>query len=263
MRARALRSLRRYGKLRASILHYIVRKVRPFRVIMRDALCAFALLTGLAILSLFLFDLSGPRGQSLGNVVGGAVGALAAFYAAYWTLSAADRERALERAYAASAFINTAMGRYHDLRRMADNLTAPDNTDPVVHFLGVPRQRIALSPRQDSPALMDEFARHFIYEVCELNDLDRRLQQANDCLESATSHHAQAQAGLVGRELANGVAYLRIAADAWSNIVDGFAFARRTARRDDGTGFDYELGARKLAADFAAVAQRLPNAEVL
>ncbi|MCZ8122347.1 MAG: hypothetical protein O9277_02865 [Magnetospirillum sp.] len=238
------------------------RRVRPFRILGQDVLLIAAFLAVVAILIVFFSDLGGSPAQALGNVIGGAVGAFAAFYVAYWSLTAADRERRIERSYAAAALVNAAMDRYYDIRRVVDRLSRIADPDFARNFATITPNEIHLPERAIRPELVAEFARQFIYETHELNDLDRRLRQADQCFGNAYRHHAAIQPELVPLELAKGIAYLRIAGEAWRNIVDGYAFARRAAKRDDGTSHDYERGAENLLEDIEAVARRLPSVDL-
>lgn len=262
MRARTLKALRRYQRWRSRSISVLIRRIRAFRILGQDIFLIAATIAVVTILLAFFLDLSAPRAQALGNVVGGAVGAFAAFYVAYWSLTAADRERRIEKSYAAAALVNAAMDRYYDIRRVADRLSEIVGPDIASSFSTITPNEIYLPERAILPELLAEFARQFIYETHELNDLDRRLRQADQCFGNAFRHHGQAQPDLVPTELARGMAYLRIAAESWRNIVDGYAFARRAAKREDRSSDDYVRGAANLLEDIEAIAKRLPNVEL-
>jgi hypothetical protein len=148
------------------------------------------------------------------------------------------------------------------MRRVIDHILEGPDQDIGSKFCLLPSNKTKLEPRQMMPELLTEFARQFIFEACELNEMDRRLRLTQESFCVARTAYGAAQLDIVPTNLAIAIAHLRIAAEAWQNIVAGYAFARRTARRDDGTLQEYEIDAETLLKDIDSLVNRLPSVEL-
>lgn len=221
----------------------------------------FSLLLTLALAAQSTEIKAGEWLQAIAAFMGSIVGVIGAYGVASWSMFRSERERRVERSYAASALINTASGRYDDMTRIVQQLAAPEGKDTVAHFVAIPYHLIYVHAREDSSALMEEFARHFVYEVRELNELDSKLQMTQASFADALRHHAESRPDMVGNDVARGVAHLSVAAAAWLNIVNAYADARRAAMRDDGSGAEYVSDAKKLLGDIESIAKNLPKIE--